>query len=295
MSSATSATSSTPKYSITTTIKNQCGVKKFNHVVSSPKEEDLQIVDKAVVVKFTFNNKKNGCYIDLPADKLFYNEFYKTFGKPYIFALYNRDNVSNIDTVIGSVSLIYRYDKKIWQILDLKILKEYRGQKGISAFVKSTLGTRMNKSGAYFAISMNPNPIVDDVINKVMMPKLKFRGRMQIYMVSYDEIKKALETLTSFYRSDIGYIDNNDKRIFVDSKNNRSFKMLHLCHNCDYREYDFDELQRGYLYCFSIHEENEFIINELKEKYKVSPCANANVYSNDFKDDWSRFVKTFEI
>jgi hypothetical protein len=142
---SSTSTSTTPKYSITTSIKNQCGVKNFNHVVSSPKEEDLQIVDKAVIVKFTFNNKKNGCYIDLPADKLFYNEFYRTFGKPYIFALYNRDNVSNIDTVIGCVSLIYRYDKKIWQILDLKILKEYRGQKGISAFVKSTLGTRMNK------------------------------------------------------------------------------------------------------------------------------------------------------
>ena len=33
----------------------------------------------------------------------------------------------------------------------------------------------------------------------------------------------------------------------------------------------------------------------LKDDYNLDPGSSANVFSNDFKADWSRFVKTFEI
>jgi hypothetical protein len=84
--------------------------------------------------------------------------------------------------------------------------------------------------------------------------------------------------------------------MFVDNTTKKGYKLLHLHHNADYREeINFTEPQRGYHYCFSIHENNEYIIQELKEKFKITSSSSATVYSNDFKTDWSKFVKTFEI
>lgn len=283
------------KFSVKTHLKNACKVENFNHIVPNPKIADLQLIDKADKVLFKFNNKNFGAFIDLPADKQYYNEYYTSFGKPYIYGLYNRNNVDKIDTIIGAMTLVYRYDHKIWQIMDFKIKKEFRGQHGVSAFVKGTLFKRIGKTTKYYGICMNNNAIIDDVIKKVMMPKMKFRGKMLIYQISFENMNKILDTLSTFYCSEIGFIDNNQSRIIVDSSNNRSIKLLHLSHNADYRQYDFHETQRGYQYCFSIYEDDEFIITELREKFKLSPSSSANVYSNDFKADWSKFVKTYEI
>lgn len=72
-------------------------------------------------------------------------------------------------------------------------------------------------------------------------------------------------------------------------------KILHLHHNSLYRQFDFREPQRGYQYCFAIHEENDFIIKGLKDNYNVEPYSTANIFTNNFKADWSKFVKTSEI
>ncbi len=128
------------------------------------------------------------------------------------------------------------------------------------------------------------------------MPKMKHRGKMYIYLVSYEEINKILPSLSSFYCSEIGFVDNNKSRMIVDSAKKAPIKILHLHHNADYREdMNFCEPQRNYQYCFSIHESDEFIIQDLKEKYKITSSSSATVYSNDFKANWSKFVKTFEI
>ena len=58
---------------------------------------------------------------------------------------------------------------------------------------------------------------------------------------------------------------------------------------------DYTEPQRGYQYCFSIHETSEFMINELKDKYKIVSSSSATIYSCDFKTEWNKFVKTYEI
>ena len=36
-------------------------------------------------------------------------------------------------------------------------------------------------------------------------------------------------------------------------------------------------------------------VEKLREKFKITSSSSATVYSNDFKTDWSKFVKTFEI
>jgi len=282
------------KYSINTLIKNKF-IDNFNHVIEKPNSSDLKLIDKSEKVTFKFNNKTGGGYIDLPKDKEYYDEYYRLFGNPYIYGLYNRDNTNDTDKIIGTLSLIYRYDHKIWQIMDLKIKKEFRGQSGVGRFVKATLGQRLLKSTSYYAICMNSNKIIDRVINKIMLPRLKERGKMEIYLVTFENINKILSTLSSFYCSEIGFINNNKSRIIMNSTNNQPFKILHLCHNAEYIDYDFHESQRGFQYCFSIHESNEFIITELKDRFNINPSASATVYSNDFKADWSKFVKTFEI
>ena len=290
----TASTTASKKYSLKTHIKKKF-VDNFNHVISKPSLIDLQLIDKADKVTFKFNNKTGGAFIDLPADKEYYNDYYRSFGNPFIYGLYNRDNINNVDQIIGALTLVYRYDHKIWQIMDLKIKKEFRGQSGVGTFVKATLGQRIMKSGAYYAICMNTNKIVDRVVSKTLLPKLKDRGKMEIYLVTLENLNKILTTLSIFYCSEIGFVDNNKSRIFVNSSNNQPYKILHLCHNADYRQYDLHEPQRGYQYCFSIHESNEYIITELKDKFHINPSATATVFSNNFKADWSRFVKTFEI
>ena len=180
--------------------------------------------------------------------------------------------------------------------MDLKIKKAYRGTGGVNKFIRSTLFSRIIKNKGYYGICMNTNTIIETLVEKISLPKMKNRDKMLIYLVSYDDIVKILPTLSSFYCSEIAFIDNNKTRLIVDSTTKKSYKILHLHHNADYREdNDFYEPQKGYQYCFSIHESNEYIIQELKEKYKITSSTSATIYSNDFKTDWSKFVKTFEI
>jgi hypothetical protein len=154
----------------------------------------------------------------------------------------------------------------------------------------------MIKNNGYYGICMNTNTIIENLTSKISLPKMKNRGKMLIYLVSYEEMNKIVATLATFYCSEIAYVDNNKTRMIVSSETKKPYKILHLHHNAEYREdVDFTELQRGYQYCFSIHESNEYIIQELKDKYKISASSSATVYSNDFKTDWSKFVKTFEI
>ena len=266
------------------------------NVSDKPSIEDLKEIDKEEKFCFKFNNKPKNAYIEFHKDEEYYIDYYRTFGKPNVYGLYEKNSETKESKIIGVVSLIYRHDTKVCQIMDLKIKKSHRGTGGVNKFILSTLFSRILNNKGYYAISMNTNTIIESLISKIMLPKMKSRGKMFIYVISFDELNKCLATLSSFYCSEIGFIDNNKRRIFVDSSTKKGYKLLHLHHNADYREdIDYLEPQRGYHYCFSIHESNEYIIQELKEKYKLTSSSSATVYSNDFKTDWSKFVKTFEI
>jgi len=282
------------KYSLGTSIKMKL-FDHFQHIVENPSSLELKQFYNQDKFSFKFNNKGFGAYIDIPSGKEYFTDYYRSIGTPYIFGIYNLDKTNNTDTLIGAVSLVLRYDNKIWQIMDLKIKKEYRGKQCIDTLISATLTTRVMKSTAYYAISMNPNPRIDAVCNNIKLPKMKNRGKMNIYTVSYDDIKKIIPTLETFYCSEIGFVNTNEDRVFIDGTKKSQLKLLHLHHNANYREFDYREPQRGYQYCFAIHEDNDFIIRTLKDDYKVEPSANATVFSNDFKADWSKFVKTFEI
>lgn len=265
-------------------------------VKENPSIENLMEIEKEDKFIFKFNNKSKGTYIECHKDEDYYIDFYKTFGKPQIYGLYEKNNETKEKTIIGTLTLNYRYDTKVCQIMDLKIKKAYRGKGGVNKFINSSLISRIMKNNGYYGICMNTNTIIESIINKIMLPKMKDRGKMLIYLISYDEMNKILSILSSFYCSEIAFIDNNKTRMFVSTETKKPFKILHLHHNADYREeVDFTDLQRGYQYCFSIHESNEYIIKELKDKYKIASSSSATIYSNDFKTDWSKFVKTFEI
>jgi hypothetical protein len=265
-------------------------------VKDNPSVDDLKEIEREEKFSFKFNNKSKGAYFECHKDEDYYIDYYRTFGKPQIYGLYEKNNETKEKTIIGTVTLNYRYDNKVCQIMDLKIKKAYRGTGGVNKFIRSTLFSRMIKNNGYYGICMNTNTIIENLTSKISLPKMKNRGKMLIYLVSYEEMNKIVATLATFYCSEIAYVDNNKTRMIVSSETKKPYKILHLHHNAEYREdVDFTELQRGYQYCFSIHESNEYIIQELKDKYKISASSSATVYSNDFKTDWSKFVKTFEI
>lgn len=265
-------------------------------VLDNPSIEELKSFEKEEKLYFKFNNKKQGAYIECHKDKNYYKDYYKTFGKPDIYGLYEKNNTTKFKKLIGTVSLIYRYDNKVCHIMDLKIKKEYRGTGGVYKFTMSTLFSRMFKNNGYYGICMNNNTIIENLTKKMMMPTLKSRGKMLIYLISFENINKIVSLLSIFYCSEIAFIDNNKTRMIVDAVNKKSYKILHLHHNAEYYEdIDFTEPQVGYQYCFSIHESNEYIIEQLKGSFNISPSASATIYSSDFKTDWSKFVKTFEI
>jgi hypothetical protein len=286
-----------PKPSIGTKLLNSLKKDKLTiDVKNNPSIEDLKEIEKDERFCFKFNNKTKGAYIECNKDSDYYSEYYRTLGKPEIYGLYEVNNETKTKTIIGCVSLVYRYDNKVCHIMDLKIKKAYRGTGGVHKFIRSTLFSRIIKNNGYYGICFNTNTILENLVEKVSLPKMKNRGKMHVYLTSYEEINKILPTLSSFYCSEIGFVDNNKTRMIVDSSTKRPFKILHLHHNANYREdVDFHETQRGYQYCFAIHESNEYVIQELKEKYKITASSTATVYSNDFKADWSKFVKTFEI
>lgn len=265
-------------------------------VNANPSSIELQEIEKDDNYNFNFNNKTKSTYIKCYNNEDYFIEYYKNFGKPEIFGLYEKNANSNYKKIIGVISLICRYDNKVCHIMDLKIKKQYRGIGGINKFIMSTLFNRLFKYNGYYGITMNNNTIIESVTKKIMMPNMKNRGKMLIYLISYDEISKIIPILSSFYCSEITFIDNNNSRLFVDSITKKVYKLLHVNHNAEYREtIDFDKPKPGYQYCFSIHETSDYIIQELQDKYKIVSTSSATIYSNDFKTDWSKFVKTYEI
>ena len=99
-------------------------------------------------------------------------------------------------------------------------------------------------NNSYYDICIHTNTIIETLTSKIMLLKMKDRGKMLIYLVSYDEMNKILLLLSSFYCSEIAFIDNNKTRMFVSTKTKKPFKFLHLHRNADYREdVDFTDLQ----------------------------------------------------
>jgi hypothetical protein len=282
------------RHSLKTFIKKQF-VEKFNHVITNPPEEHLAELHNNENFCFKFNNKSFAAKIIIPCNQEFYYEFYREIGTPHIYGLYNHDKEHDTDTIIGCLIMILRFDNRIWQILDIKIKKEFQGNGYLDALISATLPIRMLKNTGYYTISMNPNPRIDVICSKMKMPKMKSRGKMYIYIVRYEIITLMISFLQTFYSSDIGFIDNNNKRVWYDIANRKELKLLHLHHNSHIRQFDYREPVEGYQYAFAIHESQDFIIKGIKDEYDVDPCATANVFSNDFKPDWSKFVKTFEI
>jgi hypothetical protein len=62
----------------------------------------------------------------------------------------------------------------------------------------------------------------------------------------------GLPTLGTSILSGLGFVNNNDKRIWYDAAGKKELKLLHLHHNSHNRQFDFREPQRGYQYCFAI-------------------------------------------
>jgi hypothetical protein len=280
-------------YNITEPVKKD---KLTIEVKENPSVEELKELLKDEKFYFKFNNINKSAYIDCHKDEDYYIDYYKTFGKPQLYGLYEKNCKTKVKELIGTVSLIHRYDNKVCQIMDLKIKKSNRGNGGVSKLISSTSFSRMFKYEGYYGICMNTNTIVEHLTSKIKTPKLKNRGKMLIYLISFEDLNKILPILSTFYSSDIAFIDNTKSRLINDSGTKKPYKILHLHHNAEYREdIDYNEPQRGYQYCFSLHESSEFIIKELKEKYQIESSSSAIIYSSDFKTDWNKFVKTYEI
>ena len=292
MAASTSNVSS--KHSLKTVIK-RAFIDNFNHVISDPPEEHLNELYNQDYFCFKYANKSFAAYFSIPRSKEYFTDFYRDIGTPYIYGLYNHDTEIKTDTIIGTLTMIHRQDNRILQIVDVKIKKEFQSRGLLDKLISATLPIRMLKNTGYYIISMNPNPRIDTICKNMIMTKMKNRGNMLIYIVSYEQINRMISHLQTFYSGDIGFVNNNDKRIWYDAAGKKELKLLHLHHNSLYRQFDFREPQRGYQYCFAIHEENDFIIKGLKDDYNVDPCATANIFANDFKTDWSKFVKTSEI
>jgi hypothetical protein len=282
------------RYSLKTHIKKKL-MDNFNYVISNPPEEHLNELHTSEHFNFKFNNKSFAAYIDIPRIREFYNDFYKEIGTAYIYGLYNLNKEKDTENIIGSITLLLRHDNRIWQILDLKIKKDFQGIKCVNTLLTATLPIRILKNTGYYIISMNPNPRVDIICSNMKMTKMKPRGKMLIFIVSFENVVRMLSYLQIFYSSDIGFVNNNNKRIWMDATNKKEMKILHLHHNSLSRQFDFREPQIGYEYCFAIHESHDFIIKGLKDDYNVEPLASANIFTNNFKADWSKFVKTSEI
>lgn len=282
------------KHSLKTVIK-RAFIDNFNHIISDPPEDHLNELYNQDYFCFKYANKSFAAYFAIPRGKKYFIDFYRDIGTPYIYGLYNHDTENKTDTIIGTLTMIHRHDNRIFQIVDVKIKKEFQSRGLLDNLISATLPIRMLKNTGYFIISMNPNPRVDTICKNMIMTKMKNRGKMLIYIVSFEQITRMLPHLQTFYSGDIGFVNNNDKRIWYDAAGKKELKILHLHHNSLYRQFDFREPQRGYQYCFAIHEENDFIIKGLKDNYNVEPYSTANIFTNNFKADWSKFVKTSEI
>ena len=89
-------------------------------VKENPSFKDLKEIEKDEIFCFKFNNKSKGAYIECHKDAEYYNEYYRTFGKPQIYGLYEKNSETKEKIIIGTISLIYRYDTKVCHIMDLK-------------------------------------------------------------------------------------------------------------------------------------------------------------------------------
>jgi hypothetical protein len=291
------------KYTIKTILRNKF-CKNFNHLISSPPVEDLNYLESKMKTYFNFNKIIRGGYITLPSQQQsgvtnYYIDFYKTFGKPYIYGLYNRDVENNKDIIIGAITLVFRHDYNIWQIMDMKVLPDYRKQGSVGTFIRGTFFKRMSKTTSYYIICFDDNKIIDKIINNSIIPNMIDRGKMYIYLITHEQMNDIITILEYFYDSQIGFINNENLRVIANFNNNQSYKILHLNHNNSNsnRHIDISTISTDnlYKYCFSIHESNNYVIEKLKDEYNIDYSSTATIYSNNFITDWSKFVKTYEI
>jgi hypothetical protein len=294
MTDASNTTTISSKHSLKTVIK-RAFIDNFNHVISDPPVEHLNELYNQDYFCFKYANKSFAANFAIPYGKEYFTAFYKDIGTPYIYGMYNHDTEKNTDTIIGTLTMIHRHDNRVLQIIDVKIKKEWQGRGLLNTLISATLPIRVLKNTGYYIISMNPNPRIDSICKNMIMTRMKHRGKMLIFIVSFEQITRMLSYLQTFYSSDIGFVNNNNRRNWYDTAGKKHIKLLHLHHNALYRQFDFREPQRGYQYCFAIHEEQEFILKGLKDEFNAEPCASANIFTNNFKTDWSKFIKTSEI
>ena len=76
--------------------------------------------------------------------------------------------------------MILRQDKRIWQLMDVKIKKEFQSRGLLDKLISATLPIRVLKNTGYYIISMNPNPRVDTICKNMIMTKMKNKGKMMI-------------------------------------------------------------------------------------------------------------------
>jgi hypothetical protein len=213
--------------------------------------------------------------------------------------LYNRDVENNKDIIIGAITLVFRHDYNIWQIMDMKVLPDYRKQGSVGTFIRGTFFKRMSKTTSYYIICFDDNKIIDKIINNSIIPNMIDRGKMYIYLITHEQMNDIITILEYFYDSQIGFINNENLRVIANFNNNQSYKILHLNHNNSNsnRHIDISTISTDnlYKYCFSIHESNNYVIEKLKDEYNIDYSSTATIYSNNFITDWSKFVKTYEI
>ena len=90
-----------PSPSIGTKIMNAMKKDKITiDVRSKPSIEDLKEIEKDERFCFKFNNKTKGAYMECHKDSEYYNEYYRTFGKPEMYGLYEINNETKTKRIL---------------------------------------------------------------------------------------------------------------------------------------------------------------------------------------------------
>jgi hypothetical protein len=214
-----------------------------------------------------------------------YVSFFQRIGKPFCILLFDQENM-----LIGTCFIVKKQFPDCWYLADLKIDKKHR-KLGLVYYLYKTyydLFTKINKSG--FGVTMNGGSS-SQRMQSIARSLGCNSSKLYIYFVDDKEIQNLIDLKILRFQQ---FINLKQKKELILKSSETVLPLLHgILQPPDQKNFISSPIVlKGYMYMFCCQE--ECIIYQLEEQYKLKPYASAVIYSKNMSNDFS-FLNTSEI
>ncbi len=210
-----------------------------------------------------------------------YMDFFNRLGQPsYYYIKNNQGNI--VGTACGILRTIENI--KTWYICDLKVDILHRGNGfSIKCLAKGLIPSYI-KSNKCFAICMQPNLTIENIINNIIYPKIKPSKKINIYLLDSTDVIECFNEIETYYSGSFKLMSNlGVKDIILESTNN-ALQVLHIKKSDQTDKITISDIKPDYKYFIAVVE-----IDNLNAKFAHKLFGTALIYSYNMENfDWKQ-------